>query len=271
MKRLITLIVIISSGAIFAQEHEPDTTRFKMGGVEFIIVDHDTVAVQDEEDMDDNDWEESVDKGDLTYWSGFHVGVNMLMNEDLGTGLSADHLQIDPANSFSYSFNFMETRIRIIKDYFGIVTGVGFTNSRYGFSNDHLRLASDADSTWGFHDSTLVSGFNKNQLRVNYFNIPILFNINTSKDPDRNFHIAFGLIGGVRIGSKVKYKYDVFGGESTDKEKGRYNLNAFSVAATARMGYRNFGIFANYSALPLFEKGKSEMAFPLTFGASFHF
>lgn len=254
-----------------AQKEEGDTTRFKVGGVEFIIVDHDTIPVKEKEDWTDEDWENEVDRDDLTYWSGFEVGVNMLMNPSFKPEFTDDHLEIDPANSFSYSFNFMETRIRIIKDYFGIVTGIGFTNSRYGFKNDHLRLASNADSTWGWYDSTLVSGFSKNQLRVNYFNVPVLFHINTSKDPDKNFHMSFGAIGGVRIGSKVKYKYDVFGGESEDKERGRYNLNPFSLAGTARLGFRDFGLFVNYNLLSLYEKNASEEAYPLTFGASFHF
>ena len=270
MKKIFTLIALFSTGILFAQEEEGDTTRFRVGGLEFIIIDHDTIPVN----QADEDWDEDYDYGnnnDLTYWSGFHVGINMLMNESVQSGFSSDHLKLDPANSFSYSFNFMEHRIPIIKDYFGIVTGLGFTNSRFGFDNDRMRLASNADSTWGFVDTTLVTGFSKNQLRVNYFNIPVLFQINTSKQASNNFHITFGVIGGVRIGSKVKYVYEVFGGESENKEKGRHNLNAFAVSGTFRMGYKDFGVFANYDLLSLYEKGKSELSYPLTFGASFHF
>lgn len=273
MKRILFILAIFSSGILFAQKEDEkkDTTRFKFGGVEFIIVDHDTMPAhpRDSEDPDE-EWDE-YDEDDLTYWSGFDIGINMLMNGNFEPSFDSEHLEIDPANSFSYSFNFLEKRIRIAKDYFGIVTGIGFTNSRYGFNNDRLRLMSDPDSTWGSIDSTIINGFTKNQLRVNYFNIPILFHVNTSKNPDRNFHFSFGAIGGVRIGSKVKYKYDVFGGENVDKVKGRYNLNAFSVAGTFRMGYRDFGLFANYNFLTLYEGGKSESAYPLTFGASFHF
>lgn len=271
MKRIFTLLAIFTSGFLLAQKEEGDTTRFKVGGLEFIIVDHDTIPVHDH-GHDHGDWdEEHEDHEDLTYWSGFHVGINMLMNESFQTDFNSEHLKIDPANSFSYSFNFMEHRIKIIKDYFGIVTGVGFTNSRFGFDNDRMRLASNSDSTWGYVDTTLTNSFSKNQLRVNYFNIPILFQINTSKSEHNNFHITFGAIGGVRIGSKVKYKYDVLGGENEDKVKGRHNLNAFSLAGTFRLGYKDFGLFANYDVLSLYESGKSENAYPLTFGASFHF
>lgn len=265
-----TLLILLIGGTAMAQNSD-DTTRFTMGGVEFIIIDHDTMAVNhdDPDNWDNEDWTEDSD--DLTYWSGFHVGINMLMNQDFKPEFDDSHLQIDPALSFSYSFNLMEHRIRIAKDYFGIVTGIGFTNSRYGFSDNYLTLGSTADSTFGWTDSSITNGYTKNQLRVNYFNIPLLFQINTSKNEDKNFHLSFGAIGGVRIGSKVKYKYDVFGGENTDKVKGRFNLNPFTVQGTVRLGFRDFGLFANYDVLSLYEKGKSTAAYPLTFGASFHF
>jgi len=256
---------------VFEETEEKDTTRFKVGDVEFIIVDHDTLPAGQKKSKSDN-WEMYVDKNDLTYWTGFDIGINMLMDwNKTFNSLQSPHLQFDPANSFSFSFNFLEQRIRIIKDHFGIVTGLGFTNSRYGFKDPYMRLGATNDATFGVIDSSLVSGFSKNQLRVNYFNVPLLFNINFSKNPRKNFHIAFGAIGSVRMNSNMKYKYEVLGGETKNKEKGRYNLNAFNAQATARVGFRNFGIFANYSFLPLFEKDKSEVAYPVTFGASWHF
>lgn len=271
MKKLILGFALLTGGILVAQT-SGDTTRFKVGQMEFIIVDNDTMMVDDEGNEDpDKNFGMRYYEEDLTYWSGFEVGVNMLMNGNFAPEFNSSHLEIDPAQSFSYSLNIMEQRIRIVKDYFGIVTGLGFTNSRYGFKDDHLRLMSNADSTWGMYDSTLTTGFTKNQLRVNYFNIPVLFQINTSKFEDKNFHISFGVIGGIRMGSKVKYIYDVFGGENDHKEKGRYNVNPFQVCATARLGFRDFGLFANYNVLSLYESGKSETAYPLTFGASFHF
>lgn len=264
MKTKLTLAALFLS-LFAAAQPTSDTTRFKIGGVEFIIVENDTIPV------DGIDIEEEENDADLTYWSGFEVGVNYPMNGSFQPDFNSPHLQVDPSQSFSYSFNLMEQRIRIVKDYFGIVTGIGFTNSRYGFKDDHLRLMANSDSTWGYHDSTLISGFTKNQLRINSFNIPLLLQINTSKYDDKNFHISFGVIGGIRIGSKVKYVYDVFGGENDHKEKGRYNLNPFQLSATARIGFRDFGLFANYNILSLYESGKLETAYPLTFGASFHF
>ncbi len=287
MNRLMTIAFLFLGLGVFAQEEETetkeskeekteerDTTRFKIGNVEFIIVDHDTLpSRKDRKDHGENFHHHSgkPSKNSLTYWAGFDFGISMLMDWNKTFDLNSPHLQMDPASSGSFSINFMEQRIRLVKDYFGIVTGLGFTNQRFGFKDPYLRLDADNLSTYGTIDSSLVSGFSKNQLRVNYFNVPLLFQVNFSKKPRKNFHIAFGAIGSVRVNSNTKYKYEVPNGETKNKEKGRYNLNPFQVQATVRLGFRNFGIFTNYSLLPLFEKDKSEVAYPLTFGASIHF
>ena len=266
MRNLILTLALLTGIGSIAQEKSGDTTRFKFGNTEFIIIDGDTTMVSDMEEPDQDDA-----SNDLAYWSGFDVGVNVLMNSNFQNSFNSSHLDLDPGQSFAYHFNFAEKRIPIVKEYVGIVTGLGFTNSRFGFNDNRMRLGATSDSTFGYQDTTLVSGFNKNQLRANYFNIPVLLNFNTSKYADKNFHIALGVVGGVRIGSNVRYKYDVLGGERKDKEKGKYNLNPFQLIGTARIGYKDFGLFANYNLLPLFQEGKSEQAFPFTVGASFHF
>ncbi|NOQ70911.1 MAG: outer membrane beta-barrel protein [Crocinitomix sp.] len=271
MKRLLLIALTIFAGTAVTAQEEPDTTRFRIGNQEIIITRGDTTIVNTGEE-DEDDFRKYGDDDDLTYWSGFEVGINLPVTGDFGTSFDSKHLQIDPSQSFVYNINLLEKRIKIINDYFGIVTGIGFTNSRYGFKDNSMRLASNADSTFGVVDTNLFNGFSKNQLRVNTFNVPLLFQINTSKNEDKNFHLAFGAIGGVRIGSNVKYKYDLAGGGDTkNKEKGRYNLNAFQVLGTVRMGYNDFGLFANYNILSLYEKDKSELAYPLTFGLSLHF
>ncbi|WP_084274381.1 outer membrane beta-barrel protein [Crocinitomix catalasitica] len=263
---------LVSSFSLIAQE-KSDTTRFKIGRHEFIIVESDTIEVSgDDDDGSIHVGHKMGDKNALTYWSGFEIGVNVPMNGDFQNSFSGHHLQTDPGNSFVFSFNLLEQRIKIIGDYFGIVTGIGFTNSRYGFKDAYTTLNTVGDTTFGVLDSTYFRGFTKNQLRVNTFNIPILFQINTSKYHENNFHVAFGVIGGLKMGANVKYKYEVPGGkESKTKEKGDYNLNAFQLTGTVRIGYKDFGLFANYNVLSLYDDGASELAYPFSFGASFHF
>jgi Outer membrane protein beta-barrel domain len=275
MKTLFTFLAVILSVNIgLAQEEEggSDTTRFKIGNTEFLIIDKDTMRVDSKDNDPDEEVEFAYDKdADLAYWSGFEVGVNILMNNQFESSFSEKHLQIDPANSFVFNFNFLEYHIKFGTPHIGLVTGLGFTNSRFGFKDPNMRLVANSDSTFGMTDTTLINGFSKNQLRVNYLNIPFLIQLNTSKNKKKNFHIAFGVIGGVRLSTKMKYKYEVLSGETKDKTKGRFNVNPFHASLTARIGYRNIGVFANFNMLPLFENDKSRVAKPLTFGASILF
>lgn len=277
MKQITTLIaVFMTMTSAMAQEEEKssDTTRFKIGSTEFIIIDNDTIQSpqKDGEDPQDGDNVKiTLRKKKLTYWSGLDFGVNVLMNNQFESDFTESHLQIDPASSQMFSFNFFEQRIRIAGDYFGLVTGLGVSSYSFGFKNDQLRLLADGDSTYGVVDSSIIGGFNKNKMTVGYFNIPLLFHINTSKNHKKNFHVAFGVIGGVRIGSNVRYKFEEFGGKTESRTQARFNLNPFQASLTARMGYRNFGLFANFNMLSLYEYDKSRVAKPLTFGGSFTF
>jgi len=79
-------------------------------------------------------------------------------------------------------------------------------------------------------------------------------------------YFNFGLIGGVHFATKTFRKYEVNGGVNKDKIKGKYNVNPFKVMATARVGYKNVGLFVNYNLLPLFTPGATQTAYPLTFG-----
>lgn len=282
MKSILFIMAAVFSLNSFAQEepNEPktqkaDTTRFRVAGLEFIIVDHgddvDTILVDGEGSKMDTAIEKGKKKktdDDLTYWSGFEFGPAILFNKNGGTTISSPFLKLDPAQSFAYNFNLFEKRIPFGTDHVGLVTGLGFTQARYGFKNSY-NLVATADTTWGVLDST--RSYNKNQLRATYLNVPLLLQFNTSKSEDKNFHIAVGVIGGVRINSKTIQKFDVIGKEARNKEKGIYNLNPFQASATARIGYNDIGIFANYNLLPLFEKGAAEEVYPLTMGLSLHF
>ena len=84
-------------------------------------------------------------------------------------------------------------------------------------------------------------------------------------------YLAAGVVGGVRLTSKTKRQGEFDGKEFKEKVKGRYNLNAFQLDAAVRLGYGDWGVFANYSLLPLFDQGTTVDIYPLTFGLSLNF
>jgi len=114
MKQITTLLaVFICMTTAMAQEEEKssDTTRFKIGSTEFIIIDNDTIQAGDvDSDNPDRDKNVGVDykPKKLTYWSGLDFGVNVLMNNQFKSDFTQEHLQTDPASSMYFSFNFFE-------------------------------------------------------------------------------------------------------------------------------------------------------------------
>jgi hypothetical protein len=253
------LFLMLFSGAATAQS---DTTRIQIGNAKVIIV---------EEDSTKGDWEdEEADlDSELTHWAGVDLGVNMLVNKTGSTDLGEenDWLDLQYERSLSWRFNIFEEKIKIVRNHVGLVTGLGLTYNSYGFRNEITVISNtDAfrDTTFGIADSVIE--FSKTKLRATYLNIPLLLEFNTSEDPKRTFHIAAGAIGGWKIGSITKQHYESEGSNVRVRSKQDFNLTPFTLDLTARVGYRNFTLFANYGLTPLFRDGKGPEVYPVTFG-----
>jgi hypothetical protein len=283
---LSTLVIFtLSAGAQVPEtttEPRVDSTKIKIGNSKFIIVSEgeekaDTTIAWTEEDLRE---ERATNRQRLTYWSGVDVGFSMLRTADGGTTMRGDNdwLDLDYSRSLIWRFNIIEEKINLIaregKPILGLVVGAGFTYASYGLSKN-TRVVSNTnafpDTTFGFADTSLAYSYSKNKMRMSYIQVPLLLEVNTSTDPDRNFHIAAGAIVGWNMGTVIKHKYDVEGRTHKDRTKGDFNTQPFTLDLTARMGYRNFGVWASYSLTPLFEDGRGPEVYPMSFGVSFTF
>jgi hypothetical protein len=66
------------------------------------------------------------------HWSGFDIGVNMLTNADMSTEFSDNrYWENNIAQSTSMHFNFLEYKLPIFKQYFGLTTGLGWHINSY--------------------------------------------------------------------------------------------------------------------------------------------
>lgn len=272
-KLLIALSMIISLPMI-AQEEEkenlPDTTRVNMGKKEIIIVSHD-------EDLDENDFK--IKDGDTVivkrkkkseaHWAGVDFGFSMLMNSDFENKFPNNpYWQNDPARSQTWNLNLLEHKFRFGTPYVGLTTGLGFSFTSIAFKNNYI-LTETPDTLYAVIDT--VNTYSKNKLKASYLTVPLLLEFNTNEYSNKSFYLAAGVVGGVRLTSKVKRNGEFDGKEFQQKDKGRYGLNPFKLDALVRFGYSDFGVFASYSLLPLFDKGLTQDMYPLTFGLSLNF
>ncbi len=261
MKTIITSVLsILVSGMSIAQE-QPDTTRINLGDKKILIVaNNDTIdAEPDEEELKEIE----------AHWSGIEFGPTLLLNNKNGTSFPNDkQWENDPGKSFSWNLNILEHKFKIYKNHIGITTGLGFNWTQIGLKQSVL--VSSPDSLYTFKDT--VNTYSKNKLRAIYLTAPLMLEFCTnSNGDDDGFYLAAGVIGGLRIGSSVKTVIDEDKREVKAKNKGTFDLNSFRLDAAVKLGYADWGIFANYNVLPLFNMEKTAGVYPLTFGLSYNF
>lgn len=285
MKKLLSICLLaLMAIGVNAQEETPkstetktDTTYINFGKMKIIIVDDGDDGVGQEDDGKDDKMIITVsDNGDttkvrkstraeLTHWGGIDIGMNILSDASGNIDFSDENewLNLDYAHSFSWNFNVFEQKIPIAKEYVGVITGLGVNYRKFGF-RDSVNLVSNADTTFGVFSSDLT--YSTNKFRTATLTIPVLLEFNTNKNHKKSFHIAAGVTGGWVFQKMYKQKYSLEGKDYRDKTKREFNVNPFSVDASARIGYGNFTLFANYALTPLFKDGKGPELYPITVG-----
>jgi hypothetical protein len=240
-------------------EKESDTTRFQLKNMEVILVSKsDTIYAGPEEENRHNE----------AHWAGLDYGYNILTNGSNSASFpNYPYWENDPVHSIYFNFNFAEKKVKIIQEYVGITSGIGLNFNQFAFKNNYV-LMDSIDTIVGI---VSPQDFSKNKLRAAYLQIPIMLEFNTDKDNSKGVYLAAGVVGGVRLSSRVKRVGKVDGVEFKEKVKGDYALNTFKLDATARFGFDNFGAFVNYSLLPLFDTKKTTNVQPFTFGLTMNF
>lgn len=235
-----------------------DTVDVRIGGLNFKIT----------EDESEKDKKEKR-KNDIELWSGFDLGVNGYLNASNGFDMPAgyNYLELNPVSSMSVGFNLFEKDLPLIRNYFELVTGMGFTINNYKFANN-TRIVNNPNQFTGIIDTQNV--FDKTKLRVSYINVPLLFEINTHANPNKAIHLAAGFVFGYNIGAKTKIVYEVNGKSEKSHDGNNYFINPYKCDATVRIGYGDgVMLFASYSLTTLFRNNKGPELYPTSIGIAF--
>jgi hypothetical protein len=204
------------------------------------------------------------------FWEGLDFGVNGYMDKSysIETPNGYSFLELDYARSHSFSWNVAQYNLHIYKNYAYLVTGIGFEWNSYALRNN-VTLTQDSpmlDAVVETHD------FSKNKLKTTWVNVPLLLEFNTNKEEDKSFHIGLGATFGYNIfRNKLKQEYNVNGQDFERKLKDDYNINPFRVSATARVGFGNYTLFANYGLTEMFKENRGPKVYPFSAGLSIGF
>ncbi|WP_300659744.1 outer membrane beta-barrel protein [Fluviicola sp.] len=247
------------------KQEEPDTTRIQLKEKLILII-------KNHSDKDSDTIDASPDEKELkhfeAHWAGIEFGPTILLNSGMGSNFPNNkYWENDPGKSFSWNLNFAEYKFKIYKNYIGITTGLGFNWTQIGLKNN--LLYANSDSLWVIKDT--ANDYRKNKLRAIYLTAPLMVEFCSNGKSDKGFYLAAGVIGGVRIGSSTKQVIEEDKSKEKTKTRGVYGLNAFRLDAAVKFGYKDIGVFANYSLLPLFDTDKTVGVYPLTFGLTVNF
>lgn len=259
--------VTIGKNEIFIIEDNGDTTKFLLGKKGMSIVEDedgykiDIVEMEDEDEELAEEIEKAGNKKFKPHYAGIELGINNFLNADY-TLHSGSFMNLNTAKSWNFNLNFLEYGIGLGTSYVGLVTGMGVEWSNYIFdSRNSIEEVNGNIVEWDL--STEFEGVTKSKLATTYLTAPLLveFQIPAGK---KRIHISTGLVGGVKIGSKVKVKYDEGKNKFVDKDD--FSLSPLRYGATFRIGYRALNIFANYYLTPLFGETSTPEIYPFSIG-----
>lgn len=260
---LLCIAMLIAFGtSAFSQ----DTSKIRIGNKKYTIVVDDDKEIRIITDDDYKIRKRKPVRRMNGTWAGLELGLTNFVNSNyqmqLPTG--ADFLDLRMGNSWGVNLNFAEKSLGLIRNYFGLVTGLGLEYQRYMFSNSFDLVKTDD----GIVASPLDFNLDKNRLSVCHLTLPLMAEFQIPVTGERNrIKLAAGVIGGLRIGSRQVQKYVDDGGEKQKmKSKDDFYLRDYRYGFTARVGYGDLIFFANYYPQTLFEDGMGPEVFPVTFG-----
>ncbi len=216
------------------------------------------------------------DKGNVKYrrckntkfnghWGGVDLGVNGYLTKDRDLAIPPEYnfLDLKQEKSWTLSVNPFEQNFNLARNHLGLITGIGLQWINYRFDNN-IVLSGDSSTIYGFKDYS--RNYTKSKLTVCFVNIPLLMEYQTNRHMKSNsFHIAAGMVFGLRIGSHSKMAYED-GSKQKFKDRDDFHLNPFKMDASVRIGWGWINLFGTYSINTLFKKNNGPELYPFTAG-----
>jgi hypothetical protein len=291
---LLLIILLIGSNPIKAQDKEHkhghgssrhDTTEFMNGGVKIQRICEDSMVIcfskNHYDHFDIRDFPcLGCKKGKYNgHWAGVEIGINGYANSNFNMDFPAseNYLNMNTARSIMVNLNPFELNLNLVKRHFGLTSGLGFQLNNYYFTGPYM-LIGDSSSLVAYKmidQNGVPADLIVNKLFVSWLNVPILFEYQTN--PYRrisSFHVALGVVGGVRICSYTKQTFESYnttyylqdqGGKTVasfypdDKyirKHDSYHLSPFKLDATIRIGWSHLNLWGTYSLTPMFQKNQ---------------
>lgn len=248
--------VIINVGDVKVEVYDGDKTKVIIGGNELKVDEDGKVS-----------FKRNREKKFDGHYGGFEMGVNGFVNSkgafDMPEGY--DFLDLRMEKSINVKLNLLEQNFNLIRNKFGLTTGLGLEWKNYRFKDNVQLLAEEGDIINNYEN--ISRNYTKSKLVVNYLNVPLMLEFQTNRFSKKNsFHISAGVQAGLRIGSHTKNVYQEDGSKKKMKDRDDFYLNPIKYDLMARIGWGKVNLFADYSLNTLFKNNRGPELYPFTVG-----
>ena len=234
------------------------------------------LSIGDDSSCDDDD------EGIRGLWQGISFGTGLFYTSTsaLEPGLPEVSEWGTPAawsladdrigSNWRVELNPIEYRAKLIGERFGLTTGFGMDFWRVGVEDGVKLTYANAAATTGLGTVAVDSlNMRRHALRAGWVRVPLLLDLHTSKTSGEGFHLAAGIVGGVKLySSYVRVYEDAVGGDWKEKYKG-FGVNRFAASGRIQAGFKHVSLVVEVPMLPFFEGDLENNVGAVTVGLHF--
>ena len=203
------------------------------------------------------------------HWSSFGLGFNNLADNNLNIN-NVNGVSLRMGKSLEYTFNFFEKALPFAKNNFAVVTGLGMKWNRYHLSENESFQKENGEVA--ILSNPNDRNYSKTRLGVNSFTLPLLLEWQSKGKKSSRFFVSAGAVGVFNYTSASKVRYvDNSGKKQKERIASDLYVRPLSVDFLLQAGFGDYGLYAKYSPLELFEKGKGPEVYPVSLGIMLHF
>jgi hypothetical protein len=220
------------------------------------------------EDDEDDESEETKSKKKSKFnghWEGFEFGF-IGMTQDQNFINDSHPYSNRPFRSWNFGINLIQIDIPLISNNLGVVTGLGMGWKNIHFANNY-KMTTDASGVNFEALSNPDSKLTRNRLSSFYLSMPLALELQfKTLNGKSKFFVMAGGYGHLKLDSDYRTKIETNGVVESNSSDGDFFLSDLEYGLTARVGFDELNLFANYSLSGLFRENRGPEIHPLTFG-----
>ena len=163
----------------------------------------------------------------------------------------------DAVESFRVSINPFERRQRLLGEFFGLTTGIGFDWIRLGISPDHVLGYDEESETVVAYDLQPVSTeVEINRINAVYLRVPVLASVHLFRSGGNGLHAEAGLVGSYLVHGKYNREYKIGGTRTVTEED--FPVAPIQLSARIGVGFGKISLLGEAALLPFFDENPAD-------------